>query len=132
MVKFFNFFRFLHNYKQTTLLWNKILYQESVMADQLKTVQHLSSQISNLHEMINAMNVPNEEVEEETVWDLSQLTLENTRGIKVRKSKNKGDRFVAYLALTNKDGETEIFHIGTYDTIQEAFTARLEYIQSLV
>ena len=57
------------------------------------------------------------------------ITLENTRGIRKRTSKTKGDRFTAFLNFYNpKDSKSIHNIIGTYDTIEEAYYARLKYI----
>lgn len=61
---------------------------------------------------------------------LNPITLENTRGIKKRIGKNKGERFIAFISFYTPKGETKMknVQIGTYDTIEEAYYARLKYI----
>jgi|JI81BgreenRNA_FD_contig_31_5719654_length_1550_multi_3_in_0_out_0_3 hypothetical protein len=74
---------------------------------------------------------PKEIVKEELTFSVPEvITLDNTRGIKVRKSKTKGDRYLAFVTFypNVKNGKPVSFHIGTFDTIEEAYYARLKYI----
>jgi hypothetical protein len=58
------------------------------------------------------------------------VTLENTIGIREYKGK-KGTRFIAYISWRSKDKQYNI-NIGTYDTIEEAYKARIDYILGLI
>lgn len=55
------------------------------------------------------------------------LTLDNTVGIRTRKTK-KGIKYDAYLYIYINKNTSHTKRLGSYDTIEEAWQARLNYI----
>lgn len=59
-----------------------------------------------------------------------EITLENTKGIREQKKKDGTYSFQSYISV-NSGEKQKFITIGSYPTIQEAYQARLDFINDL-